>query len=300
MAASTQIAPPPHVVIVGGGPGGLAVSQQLGARGVPSVILEKGAYPGWMWGQTYESLCLHTGRHLSALPGMPFPRGTNLFPSRAEFMSYMASYAERFHFPMRLGVEVKALERDGTNWRIETNEGPLAAPAVVVATGIMSSPVVPEIAGAESYKGNLLHSSAYREPENFAAQRVLVVGIGNSGAEIAVELAGTGARVAVSVRSGGEYRAQEHRRASKPISGVGNFLDAPASAATPDQTIRIGGCGYPGRQPNSAQDRFQQLPGRSTDRNEASKCGAVTIHSAPTRRKALYAARSGLHRWGST
>ena len=155
MAASTQTAPPPHVVIVGGGPGGLAVSQQLGARGVPNIILEKGAYPGWMWGQTYESLCLHTGRHLSALPGMPFPRGTSLFPSRAEFMSYMASYAERFHFPMRLGVEVKALERDGTNWRIETNEGPLAAPAVVVATGIMSSPVVPDIAGAESYKGNL-------------------------------------------------------------------------------------------------------------------------------------------------
>ena len=202
MAASTQTAPPPHVVIVGGGPGGLAVSQQLGARGVPNIILEKGAYPGWMWGQTYESLCLHTGRHLSALPGMPFPRGTNLFPSRAEFMSYMASYAERFHFPMRLGVEVKALERDGTNWRIETNEGPLVAPAIVVATGIMSSPVVPDIAGAESYKGNLLHSSAYREPVNFAAQRVLVVGIGNSGAEIAVELAGTGARVAVSVRSG--------------------------------------------------------------------------------------------------
>lgn len=190
------------VVIVGGGPGGLAVSQQLGERGVAHIVIEKGACPGWQWGQTYDSLRLHTGKHLSALPGMPFPSGTDLFPSRAAFTSYLKSYAERFDIPLRVGVETHALEREGTTWRVKTDTGWLAARAVVVATGIMSSPVVPCFAGIDAYLGRLSHSSAYRHPSGFARQRVLVVGIGNSGAEIATELAAAGASVAVSVRSG--------------------------------------------------------------------------------------------------
>lgn len=202
MAASPDNTNSCSVAIVGGGPGGLAVSQQLCSRNIQSVIIEKGASPGWMWSQTYESLCLHTGKHLSSLPGMPFPKGANLFPTRSEFLNYMTCYAERFHLPLRLGVVAQALERDGDVWRIETNEGRLVAQHVVIATGIMSSPVIPSIVGAESYAGKLIHSSAYRSPAQFAGQRVLVVGIGNSAAEIAAELAEAGAKVVVSVRSG--------------------------------------------------------------------------------------------------
>ncbi len=189
-------------VIVGGGPGGLAVAQQLGARGFSSIILEKGTFPGWMWAQTYDSLCLHTGKHLSALPGMPFAKGTNLFPSRAEFLSYLESYTERFSLPLTTGVEARALKRRDGVWQVETNEGTYAARAVVAASGIMSSPVLPNLPGMETFKGELIHSSLYRRPEGYARKRVLVVGIGNSGAEIAVEFACAGARVAVSVRSG--------------------------------------------------------------------------------------------------
>ncbi|MDE2817359.1 MAG: NAD(P)/FAD-dependent oxidoreductase [Chloroflexota bacterium] len=190
------------VVIVGGGPGGLAVSQQLGERSVAHIVIEKGDCPGWQWGQTYDSLRLHTGKHLSALPGMPFPSGTDLFPSRAAFTGYLKSYAERFDIPLRVGVEAHALEREENTWRVKTSEEWIAARAVVVATGIMSSPVVPCFTGLDAYQGGLIHSSAYRHPSGFARQRVLVVGIGNSGAEIATELAAAGASVAVSVRSG--------------------------------------------------------------------------------------------------
>ncbi len=189
-------------VIVGGGPGGLAVSQQLAVRGLQNIVLEKGAFPGWMWARTYDSLCLHTGRHLSALPGMSFARGANLFPSRAEFLSYLESYTERFSLPLNLGVEARALKQHGDAWQVETNEGTYAARVVVVATGIMSSPVLPSLPGMDKFKGELIHSSSYKKPDSFAHKRVLVVGIGNSGAEIAVELAGAEARVAVSVRSG--------------------------------------------------------------------------------------------------
>lgn len=190
------------VVIVGGGPGGLAVSQQLGVRGIAHIVIEKGDSPGWQWGQTYDSLRLHTGKHLSALPGMPYPKGTDLFPSRAAFTSYLKSYTERFDIPLRVGVEAQALKREGDTWRIKTGEDWIAARAVVVATGIMSSPVVPCFAGLDAYRGGLIHSSAYRHPSGFTRQRVLVVGIGNSGADIATELADADASVAVSVRSG--------------------------------------------------------------------------------------------------
>ena len=133
------------VIVVGGGPGGLAVSQQLGERGIAHVVLERGAHPGWMWGHTYDSLRLHTGRHLSALPGMPYPNGTALFPSRAEFLRYLTSYVERFRIPLQVGVEARALERVGSNWRVKTDAGWIAAQAIVVATGIMSAPVLPRV-----------------------------------------------------------------------------------------------------------------------------------------------------------
>ena len=201
-AASSPDAPDINVAIVGGGPGGLAAAQQLGERGITSVILEKGGYPGWMWSRTYDSLRLHTGKHLSALPGMPYPSGTSLFPSRAEFMNYLKDYVAQFNLPLSLEVEAQALERQTDTWRLKTSEGWVTARAVVIATGIMSSPLVPNLPGLDSYEGRLIHSSEYRLPTPFAHQRVLVVGAGNSGAEIAVELASAGVRVAISVRSG--------------------------------------------------------------------------------------------------
>ena len=190
------------VVIVGGGPGGLAVSQQLTERRISNVILERGDHAGWMWGHVYDSLRLHTGKHLSSLPGMPFPAGTSLFPSRSEFTSYLESYVDRFQLPIRTGVEVKGLQRENGGWTVETRSGRYQSRAVVVATGIMSSPVTPNFPRASSYTGLMFHSTEYRRPEERMGQSILVVGIGNSAAEIASELANAGMKVALSVRSG--------------------------------------------------------------------------------------------------
>ena len=189
-------------VVVGGGPAGLAVSQQLGARGLSSVVLERGERAGWTWRHLYDSLRLHTGKHLSSLPGMPFPRRTPLFPSRLEFVEYLDSYAARFRLPVHTGVEATGLRQEDGGWLVETSYGEYRAKAVVVATGIASEPKLPEFDGMSSYGGQMSHSSEYRAPDQSPARSILIVGIGNSGAEIASELAEAGRDVTLSVRSG--------------------------------------------------------------------------------------------------
>ena len=190
------------VAIVGGGPGGLAVSQQLGGRGVSNVVLERGNRVGWLWEHAYDSLRLHTGKHLSALPGMPFRAGTALFPTRIELLEYLQSYESKFSLPVRVGAEVTGLRRGNRAWMVEAGGSSLRVRAVVVATGIMSSPIYPEFRGMGGYTGRIIHSTEYRRPSELPGQSVLVVGIGNSAAEIASELAGAGRRVSLSVRSG--------------------------------------------------------------------------------------------------
>ncbi len=180
----------------------MAVSQQLAARGISNVVLERGDHAGWMWSQVYDSLRLHTGKHLSSLPGMPFSARTSLFPTRAEFAEYLGSYADKFHLPIRTGAEATGLRRENGGWTVETASGLFRSRSVVVATGIMSSPVVPNFKGLSSYTGTVLHSTEYRQPDELTGQSILVVGIGNSAAEIASELANAGMEVAVSVRSG--------------------------------------------------------------------------------------------------
>ena len=110
-------------VVVGGGPAGLATSQQLGMRGISNVVLERGGHAGWMWGHVYDGLRLHTGKHLSALPGMSFPAQTSLFPTLSEFTSYVARYADRFALPIRACTEVTGLRQDNGAWVVETTRG---------------------------------------------------------------------------------------------------------------------------------------------------------------------------------
>ena len=155
-----------------------------------------------MWEQVYDSLRLHTGKHLSSLPGMPFPAGTSLFPTRSELVAYLESYVDRFQLPVRTGAEATGIRREDGGWLVETASARFRSRAVAVATGIMSSPTLPHFSGASSYAGLLFHSTAYRRPEERLGRSVLVVGMGNSAAEIASELAGAGMGVTVSVRSG--------------------------------------------------------------------------------------------------
>ena len=156
-----------------------------------------------MWGKTYDSLKLHTGKHLSSLPGMSFPSGTSNFPSRSEFTEYLDRYVSRFDLPVRSGVDVTGIQRqDDEGWILESDGGQYHSRCVVVATGIMPSPFVPVIEGMDGYARQVIHSSEYKRPDGYAGQCVLVIGIGNSYAEITSELANAGVEVAVSVRSG--------------------------------------------------------------------------------------------------
>ena len=130
-------------VIVGGGPAGLATSQQLGMRGISNVVLERGGQAGWMWGHVYDGLRLHTGKHLSALPGMSFPAQASLFPTLSEFTSYVARYADRVCIA-HSGLHGSDRTETGQRCVGRRNDaGRICGEIRVVATGIMTSPVVP-------------------------------------------------------------------------------------------------------------------------------------------------------------
>jgi hypothetical protein len=192
------------VVVVGAGPAGLAASRELLRHDVEHVVLERGDRVGHTWANLYDSLVLHTGKHLSALPGLPFGRRTPLFPPRGVFLDYLQQYASLFRLPVRASTPVTRIARRNGSWSVSTPSGDIQARAVIMATGIVSNPFVPAFPGRDAYKGEVLHSAEYRRPAAFAGRRVLVVGSGNSAGEIAPELASAGAKVTVSVRSGAE------------------------------------------------------------------------------------------------
>lgn len=190
------------VVVVGAGPAGLATSHELMQRGIEHLVLERGDKVAYMWTRLYDSLTLHTGKHMSALPGMPFSSSTPLFPSRSGFLDYLHRYVTTFQLPVKTGCDVLGIDRRDRQWCIRTTEGDMGARALVMATGILSNPNIPEFAGRGRFGGRVIHSVDYHRPDSFVGRRVLVIGVGNSGGEISAELARAGARVTIVVRSG--------------------------------------------------------------------------------------------------
>src|SRR2546427_2584648 len=190
------------VLVLGGGPAGLATSQQLSQQRVPHRVLERGDDVGYTWANLYDSLTLHTGKHMSGLPDMPLPRSAPLFVPREEFLQYLRRYARAFDLPLDTGRDVERMTRTDGTWTVSTSRGVLAARVVVVATGIVANPKAPHFAGQDGFAGRIAHSVAYRRPDGYAGRRVLVVGVGNSGAEIASEIARAGGKVTIAVRSG--------------------------------------------------------------------------------------------------
>jgi cation diffusion facilitator CzcD-associated flavoprotein CzcO len=188
-------------LIVGAGPGGLAAAAALGSAGVPATILERASSVGSSWRGHYDRLHLHTARFLSGLPGMPIPRSAGSWVSRDDFVAYLDAYALRHALDVRTGTDVSRIDRGDRGWRIATSAGEFDATHVVVATGYNRLPLLPEWPGRDAFAGTLLHSSRYRSGAEFRAKDVLVVGAGNSGAEIAVDLVEQGAsRVRLSIR----------------------------------------------------------------------------------------------------
>ncbi|WP_030569452.1 flavin-containing monooxygenase [Streptomyces aureocirculatus] len=193
------------VYVVGGGPGGLATAAALRARGVRAVVLEKSDRVGASWRAHYDRLRLHTTRRLSGLPGLAMPRSFGRWVARDDVVRYLEKYADYHELEVVTGVEVSRLERapDGAGWLLRATGGrELTGSAVVIATGYNHTPRLPDWPGHEAYTGDLLHASAYRDPAPYAGKDVLVVGVGNTGAEIAVDLVeGGAARVRLAVRT---------------------------------------------------------------------------------------------------
>lgn len=165
-------------------------------------MLERGDQPAYVWANLYDSLTLHTGRHMSGMPGRRMPRAVPLFPPRAAFVHYLHDYARDFALPVRVGVDVRQIRPADGEWIVATADTEIRARALVMATGIVSGPRIPDIPGREAFAGQVLHSSAYRRPGDIIGRRVLVVGAGNSGGEIASELARAGYAVDIAVRTG--------------------------------------------------------------------------------------------------
>jgi putative flavoprotein involved in K+ transport len=191
----------PRVLIVGAGPGGLAVAAALGSAGIPATIVERVTSVGSSWRGHYDRLHLHTARFLSGLPGMPIPRQAGSWVSRDDFVAYLDAYALHHALDIRTGTEARRIDRRDGGWRVETSAGELAATHVVVATGYNRVPLLPEWPGRDAFTGTLVHSGRYRSGADHRGKDVLVVGAGNSGAEIAVDLVEQGAsRVRLSIR----------------------------------------------------------------------------------------------------
>jgi putative flavoprotein involved in K+ transport len=191
-----------QVVVVGAGPAGLATAACLRRRGIGGVILERGDRVGSSWRSRYDRLHLHTPRIQSHLPGYRIPRRFGRWVSRDGVVRYLEDYARAHRLGPWFGVEVQQVDPIDGSWHVATTEGSVEAQTVVIATGYNCVPFVPDWPGRDTYDGAVLHASDYRTGADFADQDVLVVGTGNTGAEIAVDLAEQGAsRVRLAVRS---------------------------------------------------------------------------------------------------
>jgi cation diffusion facilitator CzcD-associated flavoprotein CzcO len=188
-------------IIVGAGPAGLACAVTMRTAGLNVAVLEKADSVGAVWRRHYDRLHLHTDRNRSGLPGMAMPLTYPTYPSREQMVEYLESYAARFDISPVFNTTVSRIRRDGAQWCADANGGPTSAPLVVVATGIADAPYRPSWPGSELYRGAVVHSSEYRNPEPYQEKRVLVVGFGNSGGEIALDMANAGVDVALAVRS---------------------------------------------------------------------------------------------------
>ena len=190
------------VVVVGAGPSGIASALALKDRGIRPLVLDRAGEVASSWRARYDRLRLNTCRPFSHLPGRRFPKGTPMFAARDELVAHIEHHAHEDGIDLRLGTAVRRIDRDAGAWVVRTDGGDIRSPQVIVATGYEQTPVLPAWTGRERFQGRLLHSAEYRNAEPFSGERVLVVGPGCSGMEIAYDLAeGRARKVLLAVRT---------------------------------------------------------------------------------------------------
>ena len=192
-------------VVIGAGPAGLAAAAELQRVGIEAIVLDKADRVGASWAGHYDRLHLHTSRGLSGLPGYRIPRRYGRWVARDGVLAYLAEYADLHDLDVHLGVSVTVVERGIDEWRVSWRRGDesgvIATDTVVVATGYNHTPKRPDWPGLETFAGTVVHSSEYKNPGLLGAREALVIGPGNSGAEIAADLADAGVRVSLAMRT---------------------------------------------------------------------------------------------------
>jgi cation diffusion facilitator CzcD-associated flavoprotein CzcO len=198
-----RLAWPEHgrdAIIVGAGPAGLACAAMMRKADLTPLVLEKADDVASVWRRHYDCLHLHTERAFSGLPGLPMPRSYPRFPSRLQVIDYLEAYAAEFDIYPIYHTEVRAITRSGAKWDVDCGAFTLSASIVVVAVGWANFPFRPTRPDLDDYAGTVVHSSEYRNATPYAGKRVLVVGYGNSGGEIALDLVRSKVDTTLSVR----------------------------------------------------------------------------------------------------
>lgn len=199
-----------EVVVVGAGPAGIAVSAYLNKLGIKNVVLEKEDCCGSLWKKkTYDRLHLHLSKELCSLPFMPHANSATKYMPKNEFIQYLDKYVENFNIKPKFQtcVELAFLDDDEKKWNVKSrNVGSgekemYACDFLVLATGENNEGYIPKVVGFENFKGEMVHSSEYKSGEKYGGKKVLVVGSGNSGMEIAFDLSNYGSHTSIVVRS---------------------------------------------------------------------------------------------------
>lgn len=199
----------PGPIIVGAGPSGLAAAACLTEKGIPSMVIERSSCIATLWQHgTYDRLRLHLPKQFCELPMVPFPSDYPTYPSKKQFLAYLEDYAKEFDIKPVFNESVESARFDHRigMWRVKTvnirdqERREYVSRWLVVATGENAEAVVPEIEGLQEFAGPKLHSSMYRKGDVFEGKKVLVVGCGNSGMEVCLDLCNHNAHPSIVVR----------------------------------------------------------------------------------------------------
>lgn len=211
-------------LIIGAGPAGLATAGRMRKAGIDFEMIEKSQAIGNSWRNHYDRLHLHTVKKWSHLPHMPFPKDYPTYVSRQQLVDYMDNYANAFSIQPRFGEEAVAIKKSGKLWEVTTASGKnYNASNVIVTTGLNQKPHVPQWPGQELFTGSIIHSTSYKNPKPYLGQKVLVVGIGNTGAEIALDLSEQDISTAIVAR--GEISLVPRDLNGRPVQVTAKLLE---------------------------------------------------------------------------
>jgi putative flavoprotein involved in K+ transport len=201
-----------NTIVIGGGQAGLAAGYYLHQKGDSFVILDENIQMGETWRRRWDSLRLFTPSQANHLPGLKFPGADLYFPTKDEAATYLEQYVRQFDLPVQHGTKVEKLEQNGNGFTLTAGVNTFHAQNVIIATGAFHTPYVPTIAKLLDPEILQIHSANYHKPSDVSGQNILVVGAGNSGAEIALELAKAGRNVWLAGRDVGRIPADKFGR----------------------------------------------------------------------------------------